>query len=143
MDDYLLPLKASKLQRIALIGPHVEENQLGPYFVHREPEDSYLAALQRHLPEVDIVHAPGCRITGPILKAGQGELNQRDPGKDHNVARLSTAEEDVSLREHAVRMLESSDVIVLCLGDDAATTKESFRARPHGDRATSAYWDLS
>jgi beta-glucosidase len=134
-DAGLLPLQRDKIKRLALIGPHVDENMLGPYFGTPRFEQTYLQALRDAAPEIEVCHEPGCRVTGPAIEAEHEEMNQRDPGKDHRIARLSTAADDIELRTQAVQAAQASDVVVLCVGDDFSTTKESFRARPHGDRA--------
>ena len=134
-DDGLLPLDPAKLKRVAVIGPHANENILGPYFGMPRYQDNYVDAIRRTLDGIEVVYEEGCRIAGPAIEPDAGEQNLRDPGKDHSVARLSTPADDAESIERAVAAARGSDVVVLCVGDSFATTKESFRARPHGDRA--------
>lgn len=133
--DGVLPLAAERLKRVAVIGPHAHENLLGPYYGTPERSWSYVDGLRAVLGTgVEVVHAPGCRITGPALDA-DGEPNRRDPGKDHSTARLSTPEDDARAIAEAARLAAGCEVVVLVLGDNLATTRESFRATPQGDRA--------
>jgi beta-glucosidase len=134
-DHGLLPLDRASIKRLAVVGPHIEENLLGPYFGTPRWQESYVQALREAAPDVEIRFCAGARVTGPAIEAESTEPNQRDPGKDHRVARLSTPADDVALREEAVELAQDCDAVVLCVGDDFSTTKESFRAKPHGDRA--------
>lgn len=133
--DRLLPLQPAGLRRVAVVGPHAHENLLGPYYGMPDRSWSYVDGLREVLgAAVEVVHAPGCRITGPPL-VSNGERNARDPGKDHSTARLSTSADDAAAIEAAVALAAGSDLTVLVLGDNLATTRESFRATPQGDRA--------
>jgi beta-glucosidase len=134
-DAGRLPLDTAGLSKVAVIGPHVDENMLGPYHATPRENPSYLDALGEAFgPGVTIHHEPGCRITGPAIRP-DGEANLQDPGKDHSIARLSTAADDAEAIDRAVAAAERSDLVLLFVGDSFQTTKESFRAKPHGDRA--------
>ncbi len=136
----ILPLDPARLRKVAVVGPHAGDNVLGPYFGSPRASVNYIDGLRQVLPpEVELVHAPGCRITGPPI-AAIGELNQRDPDKDHTTARLSTAADDQAAIAAATALVRGCEVCVLVLGDDLVTTHESFRASPKGDRADLGLW---
>ena len=131
----MLPLDPARLRRVAVVGPHAHENLLGPYYGSPVESVDYVTGLRRVLgPGTTVVHAPGCRITGEPIAAA-GELNHRDPDKDHRTARLSTPADDAATIAAAVALTRGCDLTVLVVGDDFMTSGESFRAAPKGDRA--------
>lgn len=134
-DQNLLPIDPGRFKSVAVIGPHADENLLGPYFGTPRDTNSYLDALKGNLgPDTEIHFEKGCRITKTI-ELPKGEVNQRDPGKDHRRSVLCTAEDNAGSIRKAVDAAQRSDLAILFVGDDFATTKESFLQSPHGDRA--------
>jgi beta-glucosidase len=137
---HILPIDPARLRRVAVIGPHADENLLGPYYGSPRQNQSHFAAIRDFLGDgVVVEHAPGCRITGPALSAPT-ELNPRDPGKDHSTVQRSTAADDAAAIAAAVELSRRADLTVLIVGDDFTTTGESFRAAPKGDRADLGLW---
>lgn len=99
--DGLLPLDAAKTKRLAIIGPLADDRRsmLGSWAGWGREEDvvTILAGLRAALPSCEIRHAKGCEIKGENRKGF----------------------------DEAVAAANASDVVVLCVGEDAKMSGEN------------------
>ncbi|MEI7766112.1 MAG: glycoside hydrolase family 3 N-terminal domain-containing protein [Phycisphaerae bacterium] len=136
-DGAVLPLNRAALvgKTVAVIGPNAAVNHLGAYYGSPKYSIAPFDGIQTLLgTATKVVHAEGCRIT-MTEKEMAHELNLEDPDKDHNVSVTSTPQTDAALIAQAVATAQNADVIILCLGGNLATSRESFYDSPSGDRA--------
>ncbi len=118
-NDGILPLKPEKYASIALIGPSSGDQKLGGYSavpVGRTPESVY-DVLRRELGDsVEIRRCDGCGISGSEASAF-GLADQQHLQFDNGPVIRDSLDE-------AVKLAESSDLIVFVGGDDRVSSGE-------------------
>jgi beta-glucosidase len=135
-DNALLPLRPENIRKLAVIGPNAGENVLGAYYGTPRQSVTPVEGIRTMLAgKTEVLYAEGCRIT-ITLEQMHRELNLEDPGKDHNLMALSSAELDRDRIAAAVETAKQADVVVLCVGGNMYTSGESFFDHPRGDRAS-------
>ena len=118
----ILPLSASDLKRIAVIGPNSDITVLGGYSDEPRQTITILDGLRSALAgEVDIVHAKGVMLT-----------NNRSWWDDD--VELADPELNQKLIAEAVSTARGSDVIILAIGGDESTSREAWSESHMGDR---------
>lgn len=123
--DGLLPLDASKLTSIAVIGPNAADLHLGGYAVDSGRGVSVLEGIRQRAGAIPVRYAEGCRITeGPQGYAAWWQ---------HEV-RLSDPADDTSRIAEAVALAAGSDLAILVLGDNEGTCREGWWFDHLGDR---------
>jgi len=129
-DRGMLPLDATRLQRVAVVGPNADITRLGGYSGVPLKLPSLLDAIRSRVqPSTTLVHAQGVRITA------RDERNAFANWKQENTA-LADPQKNQALIAAAVEQVKGNDVIVLVLGDTEATTRESWGANHLGDRTS-------
>jgi beta-glucosidase len=123
----LLPLDASKLRSLAVIGPNAAPLRLGGYSGNPGPGISVLEGIRQKVGQtVEILYAEGCGITQSTNDAGQmwhdNEVLLPDPAQD------------AALIEEAVEIAIKADVLLLVLGDNEQTCREGWSTAHLGDR---------
>jgi len=122
-EDNLLPLDASKLKTIAVIGPNAHRTLLGGYSGVPKYEVSVLDGIKaRAGKNVKVLYSEGCKIT----VGGSWQIDEvvpSDPAED----RRQIAE--------AVKVAKKADVIVLAIGGNEQTSREAWSPKHLGDRA--------
>ncbi len=123
-NDGILPLDASKLKRIAVIGPNAAAVRLGGYSDVPTRVITMLDGLKSALGEsVRIDHHPGVKLT----EEGDWWLDSVKPA---DVA------ENLKMIAEAKRTARNADVIILFIGGSEATTREGWALIHLGDRAS-------
>jgi beta-glucosidase len=119
----LLPLDASKLQSIAVIGPNAAEVHLGGYSDDPGRGISVLQGVREKVGgKLKVNYAEGCKIT----KEGG------DWWADKST--LSDPAEDTKLITQAIETAKASDVALLVVGGNEDTNKEAWADNHLGDR---------
>ena len=137
-DDDLLPFDASEIGSIAVIGPHADETLLGGYSDVPTQTVSVLDGIAAYLDDrVEIRYEQGTLIT----------LNHWTPAEESRIAgtfskerwhtdevRLATAKDTRGMIEAAVKAAERSDVALVVVGGNEATSREAWVESHKGDR---------
>jgi beta-glucosidase len=123
-DADLLPLDVNALKTIAVIGPNADRSLLGGYSGVPPHDVSVLVGIREAVgPGVDVRYAEGCKITvGGSWK------------QDEVV--LSTLEDDRRQIAEAVDVAREADVVVLAIGGNEQTSRESWARTHMGDRCS-------
>lgn len=123
-DNDLLPLNPAGLKTIAVIGPNANRSLLGGYSGVPKHNVTVLDGIRAKLGDgVKVVYSEGCKITvGGSWQ--QDEVVPSDPEQD----RRQIAE--------AVAVAKPADVIILALGGNEQTARESWALNHPGDRAS-------
>ena len=120
----VLPLAASTLKRIAVIGPNADRVMLGGYSGAPLHSSTVLQAIRERAPAgVEVLHHQGCWIT----KGGswaQDEVTAGDPEEDRAAIRA------------AAEVAASAEIVLLAIGDNEQTSREAWAFNHLGDRAS-------
>lgn len=133
-ENNLLPLDKSKYNKIAVIGPNANNTVLGGYSPGGVNPKTILAAMQDYLKDsgIEVLYAHGCNITKTRSYAQLETANL----KVRTIEQVPLEEELDKIAE-AVRVAETSDLVVLCLGDNHDTSREAIYTKGYlGDRAS-------
>jgi beta-glucosidase len=123
----LLPLEASKLCSLAVIGPNAAAVRLGGYSGDPGCGVSVLDGIRQRVGQtVQVRYAEGCGLTQ--LKGTAGELWQTDE------VLASDPSQDETLIAQAVETANEADVALLVLGDNEQTCREGWSTTHLGDR---------
>jgi beta-glucosidase len=135
----LLPLRAEKVGRVAVIGPHAAEVMLGGYAGVPRHSVSILEGVRKRLGAgATVRHAEGVRITedsvftdGPQPLVG-GTRSRARASAD----RVVPADPAANRRRiaAAVALARDSDVAVVVVGDNEQTAREAYAENHLGDR---------
>ena len=121
-NDGTLPLSASSLHTLAVIGPNAAVVELGGYSNVPKHGVSVLEGVRAKLgPRVRVVAAEGVRLTD---KGDWYSDEVRAADREQNLARIRSA----------VTVAHDADAIVLVIGASAATTREAWADNHLGDR---------
>lgn len=119
----LLPLDASKLKTIAVIGPNADRAHLGGYSDDPGRGIGILQGVRDKLGNrVKVNYAEGCKITK------EGGNWWGDPST------LNDPADDARLIAEAVQTAKSSDAVVLVVGGNEDTNREAWAEGHGGDR---------
>jgi beta-glucosidase len=122
-ENNVLPLNASALRSIAVIGPNAAGVHLGGYSDEPLRGVSVLQGIKDKVgSKIRVNYAEGCKIT----KEGGNWFADS--------AHLSDAAEDQKLIAEAVQVAKGSDVALLVLGGNEDTNKEGWADNHLGDR---------
>jgi len=120
----VLPLDASVLHTIAVVGPNAHRPLLGGYSGVPRHASTVLEGIRAHVGDaVRVVHAEGCGITQPG-SWNQDEVLPADPQRDR------------ALIDEAVTLVRDADVIILALGGNEQTSREAWNRHHMGDRTS-------
>ena len=123
-DGELLPLDASRLTTVAVIGPNANRSLLGGYSGVPKHDVTVLDGIKAKLGErVRVLYSEGCKIT----KGGAWTVDQVVP---------SDPEEDRRQIAEAVEVAKQADVIVLAIGGNEQTSREAWSRTHMGDRTS-------
>jgi beta-glucosidase len=136
----LLPLQATQVRRVAVIGPQAAEVMLGGYSGVPRHSVSILEGIRQRLRTgVTVSHAEGVRITedsvftrGPQPLVG-GTRSQARWSAD----RVVLADPAANRRRimEAVALARVSDVAIVVIGDNEQTAREAYAENHLGDRS--------
>jgi beta-glucosidase len=123
-NDGILPLDASKLKRVAVIGPNAAAVRLGGYSDVPTRVVTMLDGLKAALGDkVRIDHPPGVKLT----EDGDWWLDTIQP---------ADKAENLKMIAEAKKAARNADVIILFIGGSEATTREGWASNHLGDRAS-------
>jgi beta-glucosidase len=123
-DAGLLPLDASTIRTIAVIGPNADREMLGGYSGQPLHTSTVLQAVRDRVPAgVEVLHHEGCKITIGGSWA-EDDVVPSDPVEDRRMIR------------EAVTIAARADVIVLAIGDNEQTSREAWMLNHLGDRTS-------
>ena len=139
-DNATLPLDASKLSRIAVIGPHAAELMLGNYSGTPREGVTILDGIRRRVGAgATVEYAEGARITedSTFTTDPQPHMNgtrshQRSGG---NTVVMTKAVDNLPRIAAAVDLARRSEVAIVVVGDNEQTSREGFAETHLGDRA--------
>jgi beta-glucosidase len=119
-----LPLNASGIKTIAVIGPNADRPLLGGYSGVPTHCSTVIEGIRTRVGKgVKVLYSEGCKITQPGSWS-QDEVLPSDP------------EEDRKLIAEAVRTARRADVIVLAIGGNEQTSREAWSLKHMGDRTS-------
>lgn len=161
-----LPLDASKIQHLAVIGPHADETLLGGYSSIPRQTVTVLQGLQQKLKgKAKVSFARGALIstnnflhtkseatadstdtssTNALAAAAALALQQRSQQAgtysmlrwNHDDTVAADPVENARLRSEAVALAKTADAIVLVLGENEGLAREAWADKHLGDRTT-------
>jgi len=123
-QNNILPLDASSIKNLAVIGRNAAELQYGSYSLNEKFGISILDGLKNYAKgKFNINYAEGCRIT-----------NEVGMWKPERNGTLTNPEKDkISIKE-AVKVAEASDVAIVVVGGNEFTCREAWSNNHLGDR---------
>ncbi|MES2672747.1 MAG: glycoside hydrolase family 3 N-terminal domain-containing protein [Pseudomonadota bacterium] len=137
-EGNLLPLDAKKIKSIAVIGPHVHETLLGGYSDVPKQTISILQGIKEYLgSKVQVNYAQGTLITIDSWVAAADSISANTLSKERwntDKVVLATPEDTKGMIEAAVAAAEKSDVALVVVGDNEATSREAWADGHLGDR---------
>lgn len=131
-NDGVLPLGGDRALRLAVIGPVAEAALMGGYSGRNAGSVGILEGLRAAAPaSVQIEHADGVWITAPDGIGRHRSYSSSPP--------VSKVENDARISE-AVTLASRSDIVILCVGDVPAVTREAVDYILPGDRTSLGLW---
>jgi beta-glucosidase len=139
-DKSILPLNASKLKTVAVIGPHADETLLGGYSDVPKQTVSVLRGLREYLGKnVKVLHEQGTLITidsGSMSPMEQAANTRSKKRWTTDKVELATKDDTKGMIEKAVAAAKQSDVAIVVIGDNEATSREAWAETHLGDRTS-------
>jgi beta-glucosidase len=139
-DGNALPLRADRLTRVAVIGPHAGEVLLGGYSGGPRQSVSIFEGIRKRLgANATVEYAEGIRITedSTFTKEPQphmsGVRSHQRNGQDRIV--MTDAASNARRMAAAVELARRSDVAIVAVGDNEMTAREAYADNHLGDRA--------
>ncbi len=137
-QNNLLPLDKSQLKSIALIGPHADETLLGGYSDVPKQTVSILQGLKNYLGDsVKINFARGTLLTMEPWAKGADSIAANSYSKERwhtDEVILATPKDTKGMIAQAVAAAKKSDVALVVIGDNEATSREGWAESHLGDR---------
>ena len=139
-DKNMLPLDKGAIKSVALIGPHVDETLIGGYSDVPKKTVSILQGLQEYLGKsVSINFEKGTLLT--IEKwasdVDSAAANTRSKQRWHtDEVVLATKADTKGMIAKAVAAAQKSDVAIVVVGDNEATSREAWSDQHLGDRTS-------
>ena len=122
-QDHLLPLDATKLKRIAVIGPNAAEVHLGGYSDKPGRGVSVLQGIKDRVGAgAEVLYSEGVKITETPPNWNADKVVLGDPAL--NARRIA----------EAVKVAQKADAIILVLGGNEQTSREAWAPQHQGDR---------
>jgi beta-glucosidase len=122
-QDNLLPLAKNKYKRIAVIGPNAAELHLGGYSNQPGRGVSVLQAIKTKVgSSAEVLYALGCKITESNPDWDADKVVVGDPAL--NAKRI----------DEAAKVAATADVVILALGGNEQTSRETWAVNHPGDR---------
>ncbi|HSC68131.1 MAG TPA: glycoside hydrolase family 3 N-terminal domain-containing protein, partial [Cellvibrio sp.] len=139
-DKNILPLNKAKIKSLALIGPHVDETLLGGYSDVPKNTVSILQGLKEYLGAgVAINVEKGTLLTIEKWPSDpdSAAANSRSKQRWHtDEVVLATKADTKGMIEKAVAAAQKSDVAIVVVGDNEATSREAWGDNHLGDRTS-------
>lgn len=125
-NDGVLPLDSTKIKKIAVIGPNANTLDYGGYTAEPVyPGVTVLDGIKKFAENknIKVEYAEGCRLSNSPIAFWQND-NQE----------LISQQEALKLINQAVALAKTSDVIVLCMGENVSYSREAWGENHRGDR---------
>jgi len=124
-ENNLLPLDSTKIKTLAVIGPNAADIHMGEYSYVPMKGKSVLAGMQEFAKRknMNVTYAEGCKITA------NKECNWLVMGNPI----LNSYEDDQKLIDQAVSVAQNSDAILLVIGGNEITTRETWNDNHQGE----------
>jgi beta-glucosidase len=117
-NDGVLPLERGRLKRVAVIGPNAAKAHLGGYSADPGRGVSLLDGIRQAAgSKIEVRYARGCNITSEDL-TWEGHWKAE--------VKLPDAKGERQWINEAVRAARGADVIILALGENEATSRETW-----------------
>ena len=123
-ENGLLPLDATKLKTIAVIGPNADRSLLGGYSGVPKHNVTVLQGIEDRAGKgVKVLYSEGCKIT---------------IGGSWNEDAVTPSDPDLDRRQiaEAVKVAKQADVIILAIGENEQTSREAWSRVHMGDRTS-------
>lgn len=123
-ENQLLPLDASKIKNLAVIGPNAADLHLGGYTIEPRIGISVLDGIKDFAKgKFNVSYAEGCKIT-------------TTPGSfwDNDNTVLNGENADLKLISEAAEIAAKSDVVLLVIGENESICREAWSEIHRGDR---------
>ncbi|QHJ12926.1 Beta-glucosidase BoGH3B [Paraglaciecola mesophila] len=137
-NDGVLPLDKTKVQSVAVIGPHADETLLGGYSDIPRQTVTILDGLRNKLGKnAKVEFSRGALITediqdpSPASVTAQSYSKERWNKENMKLADLSNAQ---ALIDDAVALAKRSDVAVVVVGSNEGSSREAWAENHLGDR---------
>jgi beta-glucosidase len=122
-ENNLAPLNPAKLKTIAIIGPNANRVLLGGYSGVPKHNVTVLDGIRAKVGDkVRVLHSEGCKITQDGGSWQRNEVLLSDPAEDRK--QIAAAR----------KVAKQADMIVLCIGGNEQTSRESWSVNHMGDR---------
>jgi beta-glucosidase len=139
-ENNLLPLDAKKLKSIAVIGAHADDTLLGGYSDVPKQTVSILKGIKDYLGDkAQVNFARGTLITIENWKPGVDSIAANSLSKERwntDSVILATPEDTQGMIEKAVAAAQKSDVALVVVGDNEATSREGWNETHLGDQTS-------
>ncbi len=121
----LLPLDVKSIKKIAVIGPKAASDEMGTYTIVNENVVNILKGITKYVGKgITVNYAEGCEIA-KIKKVDGWDV----------IEEYTEAEEAESMSK-ALKVVEQSDVAIVCVGGNQTTAREAvYRVGVAGDRS--------
>jgi beta-glucosidase len=123
-ENQLLPLDASKIKTLAVIGPNAADIHLGGYSNEPRKGISVLEGMKQFANgKFEVTYAEGCKITNT-------------PGSfwDNDNTVLNSEKADSVLIAEAAAVATHSDMVLLVIGENESICREGWAENHRGDR---------
>lgn len=139
-DKNILPLDKSIVKSVALIGPHVDETLIGGYSDVPKKTVSILQGLKEYLGDgITVNYEKGTLLTIEKWAShpDSAAANTRSKQRWHtDEVMLATKADTKGMIEKAVAAAKKSDVAIVVVGDNEATSREAWSDNHLGDRTS-------
>ncbi len=139
-DKNILPLDKSTVKSVALIGPHVDETLIGGYSDVPKKTVSILQGLKEYLGDgIAVNYEKGTLLTVEKWAShpDSAAANTRSKQRWHtDEVVLATKADTKGMIEKAVAAAKKSDVAIVVVGDNEATSREAWSDNHLGDRTS-------
>ena len=130
-EGNLLPLKLGSHKNIAVIGPNAAVCRLGNYSGMPQKTVSLVEGIRDYVGNsATVKHAEGCQIA--TNDTGNSYKNWRYVDEIH----FASLEDNQERIQAAVELAQSSDLVVLALGENVLLSREAWGENHIGDRTT-------
>jgi beta-glucosidase len=137
-NDGVLPLSLDSLDSIAVIGPHANETLLGGYSDIPRQTVPILEGIKAFVGNAaKVTYAPGTIITMPVEKPEQASILAQTFSKqrwNQDAVMLPKPMDTQGMIEEAVAIARHSDVAIVVVGGNEATSREAWADEHLGDR---------
>lgn len=139
-DKNILPLDKTIVKSVALIGPHVDETLIGGYSDVPKKTVSILQGLKEYLGDgITVNYEKGTLLTVEEWAShpDSAAANTRSKQRWHtDEVVLATNADTKGMIEKAVAAAKKSDVAIVVVGDNEATSREAWSDNHLGDRTS-------